>query len=259
VHWRRVRIRSQRDSLTIITLQGQPDQQSSVPTAAHQQARIDRLLVRQALIEESERRRIGRALHDVVVQDLAQTRSIVRASGMNAEDAAKIVASIDRMIDQVRTLTFELGPPILEDLGLRPALQWLAEHLGERYSADITLADDDCDPRLSKQAQTIIFRSVRELAINAAKHAPEAEIVISCITNHKHVRVIVKDNGPGFDTSILYDLMDDIQHYGLLSVEQQIRGVGGAFEIFSEIGAGTRAIITASLDLKKGAKNGSQH
>lgn len=250
VRWRQIHIPSQHDSLAIVTLQSMADGKHPSPIMELQQSRIDRLLVRQTLIEESERRRLGRALHDVVVQDLAQVRAAIRSSGIAAGDSAKIIAGVDRIIDEVRTLTFELGPPILEDLGLRPSLQWLAEHLSERYSANITMDDDKCDPRLSKPTQTIIFRAVRELAINAAKHAPGAENIISCVTNQRLVRIIVRDTGPGFDTTRAHDAKDDIKHYGLISVEQQVRGVGGAFNIVSELGEGTRATITAPLEME---------
>ncbi len=248
MYWRQIQTPQQHGHLAIITLRETTEAKAPSRIMELQQARINRLLVRQTLIEDSERRRLGRALHDVVGQDLAQVRAAVRSSEITATDAAEIIAGIDRIIDEVRTLTFDLGPPILEDLGLRPALQWLAEHLSARYSANITLADEDCDPRLSKPTQTIVFRAVRELVINAAKHAPGAEVVISCITNRRTVRIIVGDNGPGFDTTRVHGARDDIEHYGLLSVEQQIHGVGGTFEIVSEVGNGTRATITAPLE-----------
>jgi signal transduction histidine kinase len=255
VHWRQLRPPSQGGALAIVSLRPVREAEPPAPVMDLQQARIDRLLVRQTLIEESERLRLGRALHDVVVQDLAQVRAAVRASASAAHESAAIIASIDRIINEVRTLTFDLGPPLLEDLGMRPALQWLAEHLKDRYSASISMVDDGSDPRLSKPTQTIIFRATRELAINAAKHAPGAEIVISCVTNHRSVRISVRDTGPGFDTARVRHAGDDTNHYGLLSVEQQIRGVGGAFDIVSEIGEGTRATITAPMEQDHGERN----
>lgn len=251
VRWRQIQIMSQQHSLAIVTLQAISDIKSLTPSTELQQARIDRLLVHQTLIEESERRQLGRALHDVVVQDLAQVRSAVRTSGLTAADSANIITILDRIIEEVRTLTFDLGPPILDDLGLIPALQWLAEHLSNRYSANITSVDDGSDPRLSNRTQKIIFRAIRELAINAAKHASDSEIVISCVTNDRTVRIIVRDTGPGFNTARIHDGNTDIMHFGLLSVEQQIRGIGGFFDIVSEIGDGTRATIMIPVEPEK--------
>ena len=254
--WRQLYAPSLRHySLAIVTLQDRSDIKRPSRVIVQQQIRIDRLLVRQTLIEEAERRKLGRALHDVVVQDLAQVRAAVRSSARSADDSTTIIASIDRIINEVRTLTFELGPPILEDLGLRHALQWLADHLNNRYSAAISVVDDACDPRLPTPIMTIIFRAVREVAINAAKHAPDSEIGISCVTNHRNVRIIVRDTGPGFDIVRMRSERHGVNMYGLLSVEQQIRGIGGEFDIVSEIGAGTRVTITAPTTPEKGAQH----
>jgi len=259
LRWRQIQIQTRHNSLAIVTLHDISESEERAPIMDLQQARIDRLLVRQTLIEESERRRIGRALHDVVVQDLAQIRDAVCSSGITPIDSTRIITTVDRIIDEVRTLTFDLGPPVLEDLGLRPALQWLAEHLSDRYNANITIADDGNNPRLSTQTQTIVFRAVRELAINAAKHAPDAEIIISCVTKDGFVRIMIRDTGPGFDTARLRNARGGINNYGLLSVEQQIRGIGGAFDLVSQIGDGTRATITTPLEQTKGDRNGQQH
>ena len=255
VRWRQIQIPSQQHAIAIVTLHAIPEASPATTTIMSQQARIEHLLVHQTLIEEAERRRLGRALHDVVVQDLALVRSAVRASGISAAESAKMVTSLDRIINEVRTLTFDLGPPILDDLGLCPAIQWLAEHLNQRYGSNIAIAHDECEPQLSKATRTIVFRAVRELAINAIKHAPGAEIVISCVSNHSFVRILIRDTGPGFDTTGKCFEGGNIHHYGLLSVEQQIRGVGGSFSIVSEIGDGTRATIIIPLE----ADHGVQH
>jgi signal transduction histidine kinase len=148
-------------------------------------------------------------------------------------------------------LAFELSPPILEDLGLRPALHWLAEYLSQRYGTRVEVADDAREPPLPPPARTIVFRAVRELAINAAKHAAGADIVLSCITNDRTTRLAIRDTGPGFNTAELHQSTDGFDRYGLLSVEQQIRGIGGSFELVSTLGEGTRAAITVPLDCEK--------
>lgn len=215
--------------------------------------RNDRVLIRQALIEEAERRRIGRALHDVVAQSLAHLRAQITERVESDESRDRMLATLDGVIESVRTLSFELSPPILEDLGLLPALGWLAQHLGKRYSTPIAVAHDGREPALDSASRTILFGVVRELVVNAAKHAAGSAIDVSCVSNHRTVRVIVRDEGPGFDTRFSKGSADDGPHFGLLSVEQQIRGIGGTFELVSAPGEGTRATITVNLSGATGA------
>lgn len=224
------------------------------PTAsdviAAQAMRIDQLLIRQTLIEEAERRRLGRALHDGVAQDLARVRaglskSAAIGSGGGAGSEADQIRTLDRVIESVRTLAFELSPPVLEDLGLCPALEWLGDHLRDRYDAEVSVEIDGHEPAINQAARTIVFRSVRELALNAAKHAPGSAISISCRTDARGTRVAVVDHGDGFEPALQGSAGQPGKsaHYGLLSVAQQIRGIGGRFEIQSAKGQGTRATI----------------
>lgn len=251
VRWRQIEITPRSRLLAMVAVQDADTAEHTSSFAVSQQALINQLLIRQTIIEESERRRLGGMLHDVVVQDLAQVRQALRDGVIAPGESSRFLERIDGVIEQVRTLSFELSPPVLEDLGLRPALGWLADHMIQRYGAKIVVADNACEPILTKTSRTIVFRAVRELAINAAKHAHGAEIIISCITNHRVARIIVSDNGPGFDAHRAHDDAAGAYNYGLLSVEQQIRGIGGTFELVSVIGEGTRATITVPCNQEK--------
>lgn len=222
----------------------------SSPGLEEQQKTIEQLIVRQTLIEEAERLRVGRMLHDTVVQDLALTRGQIADQVASGVDPTATIASIDRIIDQIRTLSFELSPPILDDLGILPALRWLSDHLKTRYGVEISIIDDGREPPLSMTTRTILFRAVRELAINAAKHATGAEIVVTCLTYSSTVRVRVRDFGKGFDVSGA-SFPDGNPGYGLLSVEKQVRGIGGKFELVSELEEGTRATVTVPLERRE--------
>lgn len=221
-----------------------------------QRVSIDNLLIRQTLIEEQERRRLGRALHDGIGQELALIRAQISRLSRPDDITTRLVRTMDAVIGSVRDLTFEMSPPILEDLGLMPAMHWLSEHLGRRYDTHIAVADDGIEPRLSPSSQIIVFRALREVATNAAKHAGNAEIIISCATGTRTSRFTVRDTGPGIDPSVVDRSGDSVGRYGLISVEQQIRGIGGSFEIVSRAGEGTRAIITVPLDTGKSVAHG---
>ncbi|MAY74868.1 MAG: hypothetical protein CMJ31_09190 [Phycisphaerae bacterium] len=208
-----------------------------------------RLLVRQTLIEERERRRLGRALHDRVSQLLVQVRRQLADArdGREPPQPVDTVADIDRVIHLLHELTSNFSPPVLEDLGLLPAIQWLADHLQSSHGSTVSCEDDGLEPQLSSEVRTIAFRALRELANNAVKHAPGARVVLRSSTGDGGCWLEVCDDGPGIDCVEDHSSTDGAQPfpgYGLLSIEQQIRAVGGTFEILTAPGEGTQAIIT---------------
>lgn len=238
-------IKADRDAAIVMLteLRGDAEDGSDAPVPLEQ---IQRLLVRQSLIEERERRRLGRAVHDHVTQLLVQVRwSLADArDGRSVLRPAEMGADIDRVIKMLQELTSNYSPPVLEDLGLVPAIQWLVEHLQTTYGATAECDDDGLEPRLSPEVRTICFRALRELAINAAKHAPGARIILSSEVDRDRYHLSVCDDGPGFEPEKLRVGDDASTGYGLLSVQQQILAVGGTFAIRSVSGKGTRATIT---------------
>jgi signal transduction histidine kinase len=225
--------------------------QSSIKIIDETQHTMHRLLVRQTLIEERERRRLGRALHDQVTQVLVHVRRRLAETrdDRRPQDLAEVIANVDRVVHMLHELTSNFSPPVLEDLGLLPAMHWLADHLQSCYGASASCEDDGVEPVLSSEVRTIAFRGIRELANNAVKHAPGARILLRSNTNNDRCRLEVFDDGPGFarlrdDAGT--DQAQPFPGYGLLSIEQQIRAVGGTFEIRTAPGEGTRAIIELS-------------
>jgi len=229
-------------------------------TIAAQHTLIEQLLLRLALNEENERRRIGQVLHDVVVQDMAQVRALIKSCAKaNAGDAksAGVLPTIDRVIETVLTLTFDLSPPVLSDIGLFAAIQWLGEHLGKRYGVRVEVnIKRGGEPTLTDSSKVILFRSVRELIINAAKHASSTGIVVEAFVGSGQVQIVVTDDGCGFDRGVFRAGMPGFTGFGLLSIERKIRGIGGGFELVSSIGGGTRVTLTMPLAAVEGSSNG---
>ncbi|MFU8828679.1 MAG: sensor histidine kinase, partial [Phycisphaerales bacterium] len=131
----------------------------------------------------------------------------------------------------------------------------IADRLGiqERtVKAHLTAIFERLDVRNRTQAGVVL----RELAINAAKHAAGAEIVVTCLTYSSTVRVRVRDFGNGFDVSETNRFMNGSPGYGLLSVDQQVRGIGGTFELVSELEEGTRATVTVPLERRERESDG---
>lgn len=255
IRWCRLYMSPDDRALALVVLQDHSEVEHLASVISSQRVRINQLMVRQTLIEETERRRLGRALHDVVSQNLARIRMDVKRLVAAGVDADRVLATIDRVLDDTRTLAFELSPPVLEDLGVIPALRWLAEHLNKQYRSKMIVEDDGREPELSSETRTIVFRAIRELAINAAKHAEGSDVVISCACGDRSVRFVVSDSGPGFDVAAAFGDGVGVQRFGLLSVEQQVRGIGGVFELVSSVGEGTRATITVALEPEEGGSH----
>lgn len=256
VQWRQIDLAGGGRTFAFVVLRYAAEIEYLSSVVSSQRARINQLLIRQALIEEAERRRIGRALHDVVAQNLAHLRMDLARAPATGGNLTAMMATLDRVIEDVRTLAFELSPPVLEDLGLLPALHWLAEHKGRRHDVQISVSDDGCEPPLSPKDRIIVYRAVRELVINATKHAVGAEIVVSSVTNHASTRIVVRDTGAGFDVNLAQGSADGVHHFGLLSVEQQLRGIGGRLDLASQPGEGTRATILLPIRPQKDAAHG---
>jgi PAS domain S-box-containing protein len=192
--------------------------------------------------EERERRRLAEDLHDSVGQALflARTKIAALSPAPDAKEAGAIVEDIGRMMN---TLAFELSPPVLRTLGLRPALKSLAIDMRQRYSLPVDIDDDGSDFTLSERAAMTLFRCTRELLINVAKHAKTDRAGLSMSKLKREIRVIVSDKGKGFDLN--HSHLVGSGHFGLFSVRERLSAIGGTFKVRSAPGKGTSITITA--------------
>ncbi|MCF8056828.1 MAG: hypothetical protein K9K37_09325 [Desulfocapsa sp.] len=199
--------------------------------------------------ENRERRQLAQALHDQIGQSLSAVKmymdsliSSVSESKTN-EKLKCIVGIIDKTIQDVRSLTFELSPPILYELGIEAALDWLAEDFYKKYSLEITSTCESC-PQCSPPAfRAMIFRTVRELLINIVRHAnaDKAEVDVSCTGNG--VRITVTDDGCGMKNELVKDTKNNVG-FGLFSIRERAGNLGGKMVILSEVDKGTTIIVT---------------
>jgi len=209
------------------------------------QVKLQRMAFQAALAEERERRRVAQDLHDRVGQALALARiklDAVRA-GATGEIKAAIAAAIDLIavsIDETRTLTFDLSPPVLYDLGLKPALSWLCEDIEKRSGVHVEIEDDGNGTQLSEATAAVLFRTVRELLTNVFKHArtPTARIGLKRVDDHLEIRV--EDAGAGFEVE---KAARGAPGFGLFSVREQIARLGGTVDIESAPREGTRVSV----------------
>jgi signal transduction histidine kinase len=200
-----------------------------------------------ALAEDRERRRLAQDLHD----DLGQLLSLAgmklgalrdSAAGRSAgAEVSEIEDLVTRAYRHAESLTFQLSPPILHDRGLVPAAEWLAEDLGRSYGLRVEIADDGAPKPLDEAARVALFRALRELLINVARHAGTGEAYVRIERDAERVRLEVRDHGLGFTPA------DASNGFGLVSVRERLRNLGGDLVIHSAPGAGARVVAEAPV------------
>jgi signal transduction histidine kinase len=169
-------------------------------------------------------------------QDAAQREAIAR----------EIAEALERSFKLTKTLTVELAPPVLYEHGLAAALEWLAAETTKNYNVEVTVvADSSANPKAA-DVGIFLFRAVRELLLNSVKHAVGCAVHITMRRlRPEKVRIIVVDNGPGFDPTSLDAQLIRSQKFGLFNLRERVSSFGGEFHINSGPNRGTR--ITLSL------------
>ncbi len=205
-----------------------------------------------SLIEEREKRRIANELHDCIGQSLALSKIKLgflnkKAPSTKFKNTIKeILELIENSIKETRTLTFELSPPILYELGLSQAIKWLIDQFREKHSLEITLEDEDLDIPFDHNIRFFLFQAVRELLINIVKHAQASKAKIKMSINNNKPRISVEDNGIGFANSSVKNI-----GYGLFNIRERMNHISGRFQIKSKPGSGTRVILVAPFNPDK--------
>jgi len=204
-----------------------------------------------SLAEERERHAIATGLHDRVGVSLGLTRiklGSLRAQFSDAEFIKhfdEISQLIKQIIGEIRTLTFELSPPILYEFGLEPALDWLAGNMQSQHQLTCTFEAQGEGVALEHEFNVLLFQGARELLANVVKHARAKEASLKLIKEKQWVRIQVRDDGVGFDAALALPTPAKSQGFGLFSMRERITLLGGSFAIESRQGQGT--CVTLSL------------
>jgi two-component system CheB/CheR fusion protein len=217
------------------------------------QSKLQVVAFETTLAEERERRRIAADLHDRIGQALALAQIKLTAlrdtiDGKSRAEMDECVRLVRQTVDDTRTLTFELSPPVLYDLGLMPALAWLADETRKRHGMTVTVEDDDQPKALEDGVAALVFRSVRELLVNVFKHAQVPAAKVALRRKGEWLVLEVSDRGVGFDPA------SSGEGYGLFGVREQISRLGGTFAVASTPGEGTT--ITIEVPLRAPAPRG---
>jgi PAS domain S-box-containing protein len=230
----------------VITFQDITERQKT-EKALHDYAEQLRALSRQLLeVQEAERRHLARELHDEIGQTLTALKLNLEGIGRAWPGAAPAppaledsLAVVDQAISEVRNLSLDLRPALLDDLGLVPALRWYVERQAQRAGLTARL-DAAVHERLPPALETVCFRLVQEALTNVLRHAGARHVDVLLWREGAAVELTVRDDGAGFDVAEARRRAAHGASLGLLGMQERVQLLGGTIDVHSAPGHGTQ-------------------
>jgi len=207
-----------------------------------------------SLAEERLRRRIAAELHDHIAQNLAISKIKLESLTSDAEPALvkslnEVNGLISQTIEATRSLTFEISPPVLYELGFEAAVNWLAKQTRKRFGLEVEFADDGKPKPLNTDIRVLLFQAVRELLVNVVKHAMAKKAKVFTRRIQKNIQITVEDNGVGFDVEAISAVKDPAKGgFGLFNIRERLDQIGGSVIINARAGKGTQITLTAPIE-----------
>lgn len=199
-------------------------------------------------VHETEARSIGRELHDQIGQMLTALKLTLEIlPQLPAEQSAKKLVGaqelLDELINRVSRLSLELRPPMLDDLGLIPALLWHINRYQEQTGIEVDFQHGSVEGRrFTSEVETTVYRIVQETLTNVARHSHAKRAVLGVHARDGWMEIQIEDNGSGFDLQAAF-----AKNRGLAGMRERVNLLGGAFQIESQEGKGTRKRIRLPL------------
>ncbi|TLS50487.1 PAS domain S-box protein [Paenibacillus antri] len=193
-------------------------------------------------VQEEERRRLSRELHDGLGQSLFSLliRIDKLADETGREEFGDVRRQIEHLIQDVRGMSWALRPSVLDDLGLAPAIRSHVQIYGEHYGIEVRTRIGLKD-RLPDDVETAVYRVVQEALTNVAKYADVTEADLEIVAKDGFASVVVEDRGVGFDASAIR------RGVGLFGMEERAKAVGGSLRVSSTPGTGTRVELSVPI------------
>ncbi len=219
-------------------------------TLARSRLELEGLSARLVEAQEEERRAISRELHDEVGQSLGAllvevghlSKLVSPEDRVTQAQIAQIKSVAETAVKSIRDIALLLRPPMLDDLGLVPALEWQAREISRRSDMEVEVHSENVSEALGDETKVTIYRLVQEALNNAATHASAKNAKVTIAQNSDKITVEITDDGHGFDP-------ERQRGMGILGMEERVRRLGGTFRIESAPGKG--ATVKAELPLHK--------
>jgi PAS domain S-box-containing protein len=217
------------------------------------QERLRSLALEMSMVEERERRYITLELQDNLGRTfthcsdkLRELQDTVSSKELQAS-LADIRGLVERAVHYAKTLPYEFSTQILYEKGLVAALQWIGDHFRQQYALAFHFEDDRKPKPLNDETSVLLYQTVRELLMNVVRHAHANNVTVSIQRDYKNIRIQVQDDGVGFDISKMGSMKSEKEMFGLFSIYERLKYLGGNVEVESGIGKGTRFTLVAPL------------
>ena len=241
-------------SKNLVLLQDITERKQAEEEIARKRDQLRALAARLAEVEEAEREHLARELHDQVCQSLTalgltltllQLQMPRKAAPALLSRLADAVVLVEQTGLSIRDLMGELRPPMLDDYGLLSALHWYGEKFFGMTGIAVDVQGQEAAPRLAAPVELALFRIAQEAMNNVAKHAHATEVVLTEEVGSHTVRMVIADNGVGFDQERLGQ--PEGRHlWGLMTMSERAAAAGGTCRIESQPGQGTQVVVEVS-------------
>jgi PAS domain S-box-containing protein len=210
-------------------------------------------------VQEAERHQLAVELHDEMGQLLTaiqmnlksiQTFQDAKTIPDSLEESSKL---LEQLLEQVRNLSLELRPLVLDHLGLVPALRWYFDRLAQRGSLKVEFKSKFTQERFSPQIETTCFRIAQEALTNVLRHSHAKHVNVELDKNNQELNLTITDDGIGIDTEQVEHKIKEHMNFGIEGMRERVSLVNGIFDIHSMKGAGTK--ITVRIPLTTNANN----
>lgn len=203
--------------------------------------------------EDLERRRLAHDIHDGFSQMLSVLKLNLAAALPESEKdslsnhrISDAIGMVNELIQRARTLTFDLHPAMLDHLGFVPTLRQYGEQFGRQADIEVTVNEEGSSRPLPSVMANYLFRSIKELLNNAAKHGNAKQIVASIYWSADRLRIVIDDDGSGFDPAAVF-APNVSKGLGLAGIHERVLSMGGSLRLESSVGSGTRVVLEVPL------------
>jgi signal transduction histidine kinase len=210
-------------------------------------------------VQEAERKKLAGELHDQLGQaltainmDLVAIKNLLPANCFHAVEEHLTEASrlTEQTLNQVREMSLNLRPAMLDDLGLVPTLRWYIKQFSRRVGIEAELKVSEPERRLPPTVETSMFRIVQEALTNVTRHAEATLVQVLLQQDANTYHLEIKDNGRGFDVKAALNHQADMQGAGLFGIRERVALLGGELHIYARPDEGTRLSIEIPWDKK---------
>lgn len=203
--------------------------------------------------EEAERRRIAHEIHDELGQTLTALKFSLSMAARSSPDNANLIAArkmASEAQEKARTLSHELRPAMLDDMGLLPTLEWYTDRLEQRANLAVSLDAQLNEDTLSPELKTTLYRLIIEALTNVRKHAQASSVEIILVQDARRISLTITDDGQGFDTAIL----KQTHSLGIAGMRERVNLLRGEFLLKSQARRGTGIAVTLPVGTGRGEK-----